>query len=449
MEEDLRSLIERTSVDNEGIRILEKVMHTYADRWDALTIKTLLSDLMILGEEALPSDLRRRLKFIKENLLFRLAKILATERDKIERERQLLVHKEQAFVTTVHSLQEERNNAVQQFQGESDLLAEQSMFVETLLGDFDEMGLAVRTYRKTIKSLQHLFIDKELQAQQLLADKEELVRRAMTNGPMAVFEWFKRDLQAQGQEVRENLEDQKLSRQPLTEAMIDKPVDGMATECANSRIKLSASEIYTFHNNFPSSTSGIDQITSTLQILLLGIWREALSSVNLVINNGVLSIPFAAIFFWTGLIRNLQAQGQTVGGNLEEQQLSRQPSSEAVIHEPVDGMVTKCKNSHIKPSTSQIINYRSQNKFSSPTSGIDQKTSTLQMLLLGIWHEVLYSVNLVIDNGMSSIPFAVVHLWTGLIGCMLDLVFQITALQVVESQFGHIFRFLRRFSHKS
>ncbi|KAJ7552958.1 hypothetical protein O6H91_06G078400 [Diphasiastrum complanatum] len=291
------------STEDDDLLLLEAVMEAYADKWDASTMNLLITDVASLGKETLPENWSSRIARMKSELLFPLVKILAMEKSRIEQERNAFFKKEQQVISTILTLQEERNNAMQQFEEESDMLARQNMFVETLLRDLDEMAQTVDSYRQTVKELQHALVDKDLEIEQLLADKQELVRRAITTGPKAVVEWVKAELLAQGQEVGESFEQQWSGWGALSETTVDKEMETMSVECADCDQKLTPfkSKVYS-PRMISSSVKGIKGKSSLAQVLLVGIYREALSSLNQVMDSGLSAVPFALLDFWGGLI---------------------------------------------------------------------------------------------------------------------------------------------------
>ncbi|GLJ21681.1 hypothetical protein SUGI_0403890 [Cryptomeria japonica] len=171
---------------SKGLHLLLRLSRCYPARWNEASLKKLLRDLAIAEVSCSQENAHGVMEEIEEELLFPLAEICVTQHEKLISFQATMSEKEQKYVSTIFSLQEEKNEIKQG-------LARQNMFVETLLQDFDEMGKAMDYCRHKQRHLEQLLEEKESNLQHLISEKKDLINKFVTLGYHAVFEWAKRE----------------------------------------------------------------------------------------------------------------------------------------------------------------------------------------------------------------------------------------------------------------
>ncbi|KAH9301773.1 hypothetical protein KI387_013356, partial [Taxus chinensis] len=248
---------------------------------------------LVIAKVACSQENMHRTTVEIEELLFPLAEICVMQHEKLISFQATKSEKEQKYVSTIISLQEEMNEIKQG-------LVRQNMFLETLLQDFDEMGKAMDSSRHKQRHLEQLLKEKESNLQLLISEKEELINIFVTLGKEAVLEWAKQEGKFQdslevGPSACPFLECESGSKQNNgTQYCISRTYVAICD--TNKTINRDEEE-----NIFRRLSSCQEKRPNLIVVTLNGILEEGMSSLSSVLEIGVSALPSAFAYFWIGI----------------------------------------------------------------------------------------------------------------------------------------------------
>lgn len=260
--------------------LLVRLHRCYPERWSEASLNHILRDLAIAKVACSQENVHGTMEEIEEGFLFPLAEVCVMQHDRLIAV-QRMSEKEQKYISTILSLQEEKSEIKQD-------LVRQNMFIETLLQDFDEMGKAMDCSKQKQTDLEKLLEQKEATLQLLISEKEELINKFSTLGSDTVFNWTK------GEDTS-----------PHSVIVGPSPCDPVKCEKGskeNYNIQNSIPNIRAFSNDFIRGLiSSEEKRPGLIVITLSGIMEEGLESVSSVLESGIYALPSAIADFWIGL----------------------------------------------------------------------------------------------------------------------------------------------------
>lgn len=261
--------------------LLVRLHRCYPERWSEASLNHILRDLAIAKVACSQENVHGTMEEIEEGFLFPLAEVCVMQHDRLIAVQRTMSEKEQKYISTILSLQEEKSEIKQD-------LVRQNMFIETLLQDFDEMGKAMDCSKQKQTDLEKLLEQKEATLQLLISEKEELINKFSTLGSDTVFNWTKGE-----------------DKSPHSVKVGPSPCDPVKCEKGskeNYNMQNSIPNIRAFSNDFIRGLiSSEEKRPGLIVITLSGIMEEGLESVSSVLESGIYALPSAIADFWIGL----------------------------------------------------------------------------------------------------------------------------------------------------
>lgn len=267
--------------NSKRLDLLVRLHRCYPERWNEVSLNHILRDLAIAKVACSQENVHGTVEEIEEGLLFPLAEVCVMQHEKLIAVQRIMSEKEQKYISTILSLQEEKSEIKQD-------LVRQNMFIETLLQDFDEMGKAMDCSRQKQRDLEKLLEQKEATLQLLISEKEVLINKFSTLGSDTVLNGTKG-------------EDKILHSVKVGPSPCD-PVKSEKGSKENYNMQNSIPNIRAFSNDFIKElTSSEEKRPGLIVITLSGIMEEGLESVSSVLESGIFALPSAIADFWIGL----------------------------------------------------------------------------------------------------------------------------------------------------
>jgi hypothetical protein len=263
------------------LELLVRLHRCDPERWNGASLNHILRDLAIAKVACSQENVHGTMEEIEEGLLFPLAEICVMQHEKLIAVQTTMSEKEQKYISTILSLQEEKSEIKQG-------LVRQNMFIETLLQDFDEMGKAIDYSRQKQRDLEKLLEKKEATLQLLISEKEELINKFSTLGSNAVLDWTKGE-----DKIPDSV---KVGPSPCD------PVKCEKGSKENNNMQNSIPNIRAFSNDLIRGlTSSEERRPGIIVVTLSGILEEGLESVSSILESGICALPSAIADFWIGL----------------------------------------------------------------------------------------------------------------------------------------------------
>lgn len=261
--------------------LLVRLHRCYPERWSEASLNHILRDLAIAKVACSQENVHGTMEEIEGRFLFPLAEVCVMQHEKLIAVQRTMSEKEQKYISTILSLQEEKSEIKQD-------LVRQNTFIETLLQDFDGMGKAMDCSRQKQRDLEKLLEQKEATLQLLISEKEELINKFSTLGSDTVLNWTKGE-----DKIPHSVEVGPSSCDPVK---CEKGSKG------NYNMQNSIPNIRAFSNDFIRGlTSSEEKGPGLIVITLSGIMEEGLESVSSVLESGIYALPSAIGDFWIGL----------------------------------------------------------------------------------------------------------------------------------------------------
>lgn len=278
--------------NSKGLHLLLRLSRCYPARWNEASLKQLLRDLAIAEVSCSGENAHGVMEEIEEEFLFPLSELCVTQHEKLISFQASMSEKEQKYVSTIFSLQEEKNEIKQG-------LVRQNMFVETLLQDFDEMGKAMDYCKEKQRHLEQLLEEKESNLQLLISEKKDLLNKIVTLGYDAVLDWAKRESKCQN----------SMEIGPPRCSSVEYENGSIQNNNAENSIPKTCVAIHDITKIINSGEENIFKRLSLCQekrpnlvvVTLNGIIEEGFSSLSSVVDSGVLALPSAVVYFWIGV----------------------------------------------------------------------------------------------------------------------------------------------------
>lgn len=274
------------------LELVVRLHHCYPERWSEVSLNHILRDLAIAKVACSRENVHGTMEEIEEGLLFPLAEICVMQHEKLIAV-QTTSEKEQKYISTILSLQEEKSEIKQS-------LVRQNMFIETLLQDFDEMGKAMDYSRQKQRDLEKLLENKEAALQLLISEKEELINKFSTIGSDTVLEWTKgEDKISHSVEVGPSACDPvKCEEGSKENSNMQNSIPNIRAFLCDGRKKIISGQPNDFMRGL---TLYEERRPGLIVITLCGILEEGLQSVSSVLESGICALPSAIADFWIGL----------------------------------------------------------------------------------------------------------------------------------------------------
>jgi hypothetical protein len=159
---------------------------------------------------------------------------------------------------------------------------------------------------------------KEKEVQQFLEEKQALLSYLVFGGPSAFVEWATEEMQEQGFDLAETLEQvwwPHKNRQDLVQDKLplENPIESHVQEVSVDRQsssrnqELSSKE--TNGQNTSDPLSSIGEVEKLLWLIGSEVFQQGVESYNQVAAKGVFSVPMAVIAFWFGLAGRMMSLG--------------------------------------------------------------------------------------------------------------------------------------------
>ncbi|XP_024535239.1 uncharacterized protein LOC112347884 isoform X2 [Selaginella moellendorffii] len=307
MEEPWTWWIERSSIADMSINelyLLSQVMSTYPRQWNAALKRSLLMDIAVLANENRDGDVHARINRLNEFLLAPLARIVLTEREAMKSSREAAAAREQQLNAAVAALQDEKEAVSKQLEEEKEQTLQQNMFIETLLNDMDKMAKLSDHRKKKILQLQHTLFVKDLQIHRLTSGEREQPDSQVQSFEDSIKDCLQWVSAAETKTTMVSLslaDDQSSSRAPVCSTSSVSSNLGSGTTTSGPDPQKQKLE----QQSIPVS---LQDDVGLLQLLLAGLWHEGVTSVKIIQDSGLCSVPSAVVHFWLGLARHIASR---------------------------------------------------------------------------------------------------------------------------------------------
>ncbi|CAM6019710.1 unnamed protein product [Sphagnum balticum] len=296
-----------------GMQALERFMHTHPDYWNESSSQLLLEEVANLNVAASSGEVHDHALFIT-GLVAPMIEILDAQQETVKKTRQLAAEKDQQATMALQKLQVENNKALQQLQEGSDRAAQHKAFCDSLLLDLEAMRHAAQEAQCQLER-------KEKEVQQFLEEKQALLSYLVFGGPSAFVEWATEEMQEQGFDLAETLEQAwwpHTNRQALVQDKLPlaTPFESHVQEVSGDRQsssrnqELSSKE--TNGQNTSDPLSSIGEMEKLLWLIGSEVFQQGVESYNQVAAKGVFSVPVAVIAFWFGLAGRMMSLGTRI-----------------------------------------------------------------------------------------------------------------------------------------
>lgn len=292
-ERDVPQPFKNSLKNSRTLELLVRLHHCYPERWNEVSLNHILRDLAIAKVACSRENVHATMEEIEEGLLFPLAEICVMQHEKLIAVQTTMSEKEQKYISTILSLQEEKSEIKQS-------LVRQNMFIETLLQDFDEMGKAMDYSRQKQRDLEKLLENKEAALQLLISEKEELINKFSTLGSDTVLERTKgEDKIPHSVEVGPSACDPvKCEEGSKENSNMQNSIPNISAFSCDGRKKIISGQPNGFMRGLTLSE---EKRPGLIVITLSGILEEGLESVSSVLESGICALPSAIVDFWIGL----------------------------------------------------------------------------------------------------------------------------------------------------
>jgi hypothetical protein len=159
---------------------------------------------------------------------------------------------------------------------------------------------------------------KEKEVQQFLEEKQALLCYLVFGGPSAFVEWAREEMQEQGFDLAETLEQAwwpRTNRQALVQdklplaTPIESHVQEVSVDRQSSLRNQELSSKETNGQNTSDPLSCIGEMEKLLWLIGSEVFQQGVESYNQVAAKGVFSVPVAVIAFWFGLAGRMMSLG--------------------------------------------------------------------------------------------------------------------------------------------
>eukprot|EP00850_Spirogloea_muscicola_P008742 SM000047S16881 [mRNA] locus=s47:514414:516900:+ [translate_table: standard] len=171
-------------------------MASYPTQWDEVTMRDLIREVAELEGENVPPALTVRVQRIRLQLLAPLADTVISQREVIAEQHARAVEREAYVISALMAMQEERDLAIQRVEEEQEKAARQTVVTANLVADMEAMAEAADALNEQNKAAEEQAAEFQELARQLLAEREEIIRKAVVEGPAALLLWVRSQLKA-------------------------------------------------------------------------------------------------------------------------------------------------------------------------------------------------------------------------------------------------------------
>eukprot|EP00850_Spirogloea_muscicola_P008616 SM000046S16397 [mRNA] locus=s46:474780:477598:+ [translate_table: standard] len=303
-------------------QLLEQAMASYPTQWDEVTMRDLIREVAELEGENVPPALTARVQRIRLQLLAPLADTVIGQREVIAEQHARAVEREAYVISALMAMQEERDLAIQRVEEEQEKAARQTVVTANLVADMEAMAEAADALNEQNKAAEEQAAEFQELARQLLAEREEIIRKAVVEGPAALLLWVRSQLKAHDIPVPLGWEESWWRWAAEMARLVSQPGRGSAAEGGGGNSNghgsgaggggggnISSEQGSTSADEYVLTRRSLKRKRGYFAPIVAAILQEGLAKFSTVVERGPLAIPLsvpaAVIGFYAALASRL------------------------------------------------------------------------------------------------------------------------------------------------